>query len=267
LIKETLFILWNIPFRMLPKSKCFCYPVLFLVLGSFQKKENNTNLIIQFGAYVHGAPLVLNKKYYNPFGETFVITRFRFYAGKIAPVYSNANFKSTIKSHYHLIDFSDASTTQIDLPVTAGIIYNGIQFQLGIDSADQNQGAQSGALDPAKGMFWTWNSGYINVKLEGYSPVSMRPAHIFEYHIGGYRSVNNTVWKIKLYSTNDQSFLVSKPNKIMIEVAMDLDYLFDGPTPIHISETPSCMQPGELARKISENFVGTFTGLTISQIP
>jgi hypothetical protein len=210
---------------------------------------------------------MLNKKYQNPFGETFVITRFRFYAGKIAPVYSNANFKSTIRSHYHLIDFSDSSTTQIDLPVTAGIIYNGVQFQLGIDSADQNHGAQSGALDPAKGMFWTWNSGYINVKLEGYSPVSMRPAHIFEYHIGGYRSLHNTVWKIKLYSTNDQSFLVSKQNKITIEVAMDLDYLFDGPTPIHISETPSCMQPGELARKISENFVGTFTGLTISQIP
>jgi hypothetical protein len=53
----------------------------------------------------------------------------------------------------------------------------------------------------------------------------------------------------------------------MIEVGMDLDYLFDGPTPIHISETASCMKPGELARKISENFIGTFTGLTISPNP
>jgi hypothetical protein len=70
-----------------------------------------------------------------------------------------------------------------------------------------------------------------------------------------------------LYSTNDQSFLISKQNKIMIEIGMDLDYLFDGPTPIHISETPNCMQPGELARKISENFIGTFTGLTISPNP
>ena len=134
-------------------------------------------------------------------------------------------------SHYHLIDFSDSATTRIELPVTAGIIYNGIQFQMGIDSADQNRGAQSGALDPAKGMFWTWNSGYINVKIEGNSPLSRQPAHIFEYHIGGYRDNYNTVWQIKLYSTNDQTFLISKEKKIMIEIGIDLDYLFDGPTP------------------------------------
>ena len=53
----------------------------------------------------------------------------------------------------------------------------------------------------------------------------------------------------------------------MIEIGMDLDYLFDGPTPIRIGEIPSCMKPGELARKISENFIGTFTGLTISPNP
>ncbi|HEY2348000.1 MAG TPA: MbnP family protein [Puia sp.] len=253
---------------MLQEIKRFSYSLLVLfVFGSFQKKETDSTLTIQFRAYVHGAPLMLNQKYQNPFGETFVISRFRFYAGKIEPVYTNANFKSRTRSQYHLIDFSDSATTRIELPVTAGILYNGIQFQMGIDSADQNRGAQSGALDPAKGMFWTWNSGYINIKIEGSSPVSTQPAHIFEYHIGGYRSEYNTVWKIKLYSTNDQSFLISKQNKIMIEVGMDLDYLFDGPTPIHISEMPNCMKPGELARKISENFIGTFTGLTISPKP
>jgi hypothetical protein len=256
------------PSQILQKIKGLSYSLLLLfVLGSFQKTELDSTLTIQFRAYVHGVPLELNKKYQNPFGETFVITRFRFYAGKIEPVYTNANFKSRTSSHYHLIDFSDSATTRIELPVTAGIIYNGIQFQMGIDSADQRRGAQSGALDPAKGMFWTWNSGYINVKIEGNSPGSTQPAHIFEYHIGGCRAQYNTVWKIKLYSTNDQSFLISKQHKIMIEVGIDLDYLFDGPTPIHISETASCMKPGKLARKISENFIGTFTGLTISPNP
>jgi hypothetical protein len=256
------------PSQIHQKTKGFSISLFLLfVLGSFQKKETDSSLIIQFRAYVHGVPLEFNKQYLNPFGETFEITRFRFYAGKLSPVYANANFKTKTSSRYHLIDFSDSATTRIEVPVSAGIIYNGLQFQMGIDSADQVRGAQSGALDPAKGMFWTWNSGYINFKIEGHSPISNQPAHIFEYHIGGYRETYNTVWKIKLYSTNDESFRTSKENKIIIVVAMDLDYFFDGPTPIHISETPNCMKPGSLARKISENFIGTFTSLTIAPNP
>jgi hypothetical protein len=240
--------------------------LILLMTGSFQKKEMDSTLVIQFRAYVHGVPLQLNKKYLNPFGESFEISRFRFYTGKFAPLYTNEGFKSKISSRYQLVDFSDSSSTRIELPVTAGLC-NGIQLQLGVDSADQSMGAQTGALDPVKGMFWTWNSGYINLKIEGNSPLSKQPSHIFAYHIGGYRSNNNTVWKIKLYSTNDESFQISKENNIVIEVGMDLDYLFDGPTPLHINETPSCTMPGAMARNISENFIGTFTGLTISPNP
>ena len=240
--------------------------LLLIVMGSFQKKETSAILIIQFRAYVHGVPLQLNKKYLNPFGESFEISRFRFYTGKIAPVYSAEGFKAKISSQYHLIDFSDLSSTRIELPVKAGL-YEGIRFQMGIDSIDQNRGAQTGVLDPAKGMFWTWNSGYVNFKIEGYSPLSRQPAHVFEYHIGGYRYANNTVWQIKLYSTNDESFRVSEENKIILEVGIDLDYLFDGPFPLHIKENSTCTMPGEMARKISENFIGTFTGLTISSNP
>src|ERR1700688_413121 len=124
---------------MAQKIKGISFSLLLLfVMGSFQKKEMDSTLSIQFRAYVHGVPLELNKKYENPFGETFEITRFRFYAGKLAPVYTDASFKTKISSSYHLIDFSDSTSTRIELPATAGIIYNGIQFQMGIDSADQN---------------------------------------------------------------------------------------------------------------------------------
>jgi len=253
--------------QMIQKIKSIAFFLfLLLAMGSFQKKEMDSTLIIQFRAYVHGSPLELNKKYLNPFGEAFEVTRFRFYTGKIAPAYVDASLKAKITSPYHLIDFSDSNSTRIELPVQAGNCH-GIQLQIGVDSLDQSRGAQTGALDPAKGMFWTWNSGYINFKIEGNSPLSTQPSHLFEYHIGGYRNDNNTVWKIKLFSTNDESFQITKENKIVIEVGLDLDYLFDGPTPLRIRETSSCMMPGELARKISENFIGTFTGLTISPNP
>jgi hypothetical protein len=240
--------------------------MIFLVSGSFQNRAADSTLIIQFRVYVHNEPFQLNKKYFNPFGETYEISRFRFYAGDIAPVYSDTRRKTNISKTYHLIDFSDSSSTRIEVPVSAGDC-NGIQFLLGVDSVDQTRGAQTGALDPAKGMFWTWNSGYQSFKIEGTSAYSAQPAHMIAYHIGGYRYAYNTVWKIKLYSTNEEPFRITKENKIIVEVGVDLDYFFDGQTPLHIREIPSCTAPGDLARKISENFIGTFTGLTISSMP
>lgn len=242
--------------------------VILIVCGnvSFQKPKTDSTLIIQFRVYVHGEPLLLNKKYQNPFGETFQINRFRFYAGRFAPVYSGTFTKSNISPLYHLIDFSDSSSTRFELDANEGSC-NGIEFQVGIDSSDQVRGAQTGDLDPIKGMFWTWNSGYLTFKIEGYSPVSTQPAHVMAYHIGGYRYAYNTVWKVKLYSTNDATFMISKNHRMMVEIGIDLDYFFDGTTPLHIQETPSCTTTGELARKISGNFIGSFTELIVTSSP
>jgi hypothetical protein len=52
----------------------------------------------------------------------------------------------------------------------------GIRFLLGVDSARNVSGIQTGALDPARGMFWTWNSGYVMAKIEGSSPSAHVPA-------------------------------------------------------------------------------------------
>jgi hypothetical protein len=269
LIKESQWISRKTPTHFIRKIKGIAMTMLFfLVTSSFHTHEPlpDAGLIIHFRAYVHGEPLQLNKKYKNPFGETFQISRFRFYVGKIVPVYADAAVKTNLSSLYHLIDFSDSSTTRIEIPVSSGAC-NGIQFLLGVDSIDQGRGAQTGALDPVKGMFWTWNSGYQSFKIEGVSPVSSQPAHIMAYHIGGYRSPYSTVWKIRINTIDDESFGITKENKIIVEVPVELDYFFDGPTPLHIRTVSSCTTPGEQARKISENFIGTFTGLTLISQP
>ena len=230
------------------------------------RNTNDASFIVHYKAYVHGEPLVLNKKYLNPFGESFEISRFKFYTGKFSPLYENKNQEFTVTKDYHLIDFSDTASTYVELTAAGGLC-KGIRFQLGIDSADQDQGAQTGALDPVKGMFWTWNSGYQTFKIEGRSSLSDQPAHMIAYHIGGYREPYNTVWKLEFMTTNEQVFRISNENKIIIEIGIDLDYLFDAGKPLHIKETATCTTPGKLARDIAENFIGTFTGLTISSKP
>jgi hypothetical protein len=141
--------------------------------------------------------------------------------------------------------------------------YRELLFQLGVDSTDQNRGAQTGALDPKKGMFWTWNSGYLSFKIEGSSAISNQPAHMIAYHIGGYRSPYSAVWKIKL----DTVLRTSINKSVLIEIPIELDNFFNGRFGMHIREIPDCTTPGEMARSISQNFAGAFSGMSIIENP
>ena len=251
------------------RSRFLLYMLLCLMMtSSFQEMRQavDAKITIRFKAYIHGEPFLLNKKYQNLFGESFTISRFRFYAGKFMPVYTDPRIKTNPSTLYQLIDFSDISSTSFQIHVAGGAS-NGIQFQLGIDSTDQNQGAQSGTMDPVNGMFWTWNNGYLCFKIEGSSPASTQPAHLFAYHIGGYRYPHNTTWKIKINTTDDELFHISPDNTSVVEVPVELSYFFDGQLPLHIHDIPNCSAPGELARKISENFIGIFTSLKVTPTP
>jgi hypothetical protein len=250
---------------------------LFLVLcNSFQRKipetpadrtkvfftkthnpDKSLSLIIFFKVLVHGKPLLLNKTYRNPFGEIFEITRLRFYVGDISPVYDEPGNKHISSPEYHLIDLSDSSSSLFEIPVES-FFFQSLRLQLGIDSADQCQGAQTGVLDPLKGMYWTWNSGYLSLKMEGVSDASEQPAHLIAYHIGGYRPPYSTIQQILL--TQDKMIRANQRGKIILEIPIELDRFFNGPTSLRIKEISDCTTPGDLAKKISENFAGSFTG-------
>jgi len=238
----------------------------FFLISSFRvpDPEPDSAILIRFRVYVHGIPLQLNKKYKNPFGEEFEISLFRFYTGKISLVDANGTKKTQADKSYHLVDLSDSSSTLFEIRVPAGK-YREMSFRLGVDSTDQNRGAQTGALDPKKGMFWTWNSGYLSFKMEGSSMASNQPAHLIAYHIGGYRSPYSAVWKIKLVP---ESILhTSAQKKILVEIPIEMDHLFNGQFAMQIKDIPDCTTPGALARKISRNFAGAFTGMTIIENP
>jgi len=225
------------------------------------------NLILHFKATVHGQPLQLHKNYTNPFGETFKPDIFRFYAGKISPAINNhAALKEFRGGAYHLIDFSDSPSTTVRLRVPEGV-YDEIHFLLGVDSLEQTSGAQTGALDPARGMFWTWNTGYLSLKMEGTSPDSKEPFHAFSYHIGGYRFPNRAIYNMNIGTDNSQKFRVNKENTTNLTIRIELDDFFDGAMPIHIRNTAACTTPGDTAVRILQNFAEAFTGIEIPGSP
>ena len=145
--------------------------------------------------------------------------------------------------------------------IPAGV-YRGVRMLVGVDSTRNVSGVQSGALDPANGMFWTWNSGYIFAKLEAKSPVSTAPLQNVTYHIGGFKAAQSSLqWVVLNFPS---SITLSDTGKAHVELSADLDKWFNASNAIKIANEPFCMDPGSLAQRISTNYAHMFTVLSVT---
>lgn len=192
---------------------------------------------------------LMERSYSNSFGEPFIVNRFRYYVSNIHV--TDINNKKTAINQYYLIDEADSNSKTIKLSVPNNRIKQ-IEFALGVDSIKNVSGVQTGNLDPAKGMFWTWNTGYVFAKLEGQSDSSHIASHYFTYHIGGYKPNENAIRKINFSIMNREW-----SNTFSINV--DLLKWFDGNLKLKINENPVCHVPGKLAMQIADNYSQMFS--------
>ena len=123
--------------------------------------------------------------------------------------------------------------------------YDHIRFNLGIDSITNSGGVLGGDLDPIKAMYWTWQSGYINFKIEGYASSSTAKNHEFEFHIGGYIPPFYALQKIDLPLRNRNN----------IDIQLDFTKVFNS---IDFSKTNHimlpCIQAVDLAKILAHSF-------------
>jgi hypothetical protein len=91
-----------------------------------------------------------------------------------------------------LLDLADsASLYQTYLyPTRSGSLSTNISLLFGIDSAIQVGGVGTGALDPLRGMYWTWQTGYVQWKMEGAIRVDGSESPL-ELHLGGFDGPTN----------------------------------------------------------------------------
>ncbi|HRE64559.1 MAG TPA: hypothetical protein PKU77_12260, partial [Ferruginibacter sp.] len=107
------------------------------------------------------------------------------------------------------------------------------------------------------GMFWTWNSGYIFFKMEGYSNASTADLQRIEHHIGGYRSPFNAARLIELKLP--VSLTVTEGSSNTIDINLNIDNYWNGLHSIKIAEQALIMSPGNQASKIADNFQNMFS--------
>ena len=215
-------------------------------------QNNQAKLVLKFEYMANNKPLVLGDSgYVNEFAENYTITRLKYYISNIS---LGAKANSRLSNEVFLVNA--ANEDSITIEAMPGV-YTELIFTLGIDSALNNSGAQDGALDPLNGMFWTWNSGYVYFKLEGFSNASTADLQRIEHHIGGYQGPNKVARQIEL--NLQQPLIIREGEQKEITVVLNLDKYWKGQNEITIASKALIMIPGEWAKKSADNFPGMFS--------
>jgi hypothetical protein len=223
-------------------------PVLLFFLTSQQANAQAQGSIkFHFSHYAGNKVIEADSVYTNPFGETFTVRKLKYYI-------SNISFDSIPQPEsYFLVNALEENTFTI--PVEPGRLKH-ITFMIGVDSAHNCSGAQSGALDPINDMFWTWNSGYVMLKLEGYSPQSNADLNRIEHHIGGFKGPYKTMRQVSF--SLPRPLILNAGQQQDLVIAVNLDKYFKGIHDIRIKDDALLVTAGEKASRFADNFPAMF---------
>lgn len=219
---------------------------------------------IEFDNVVGERDLELNtsgQPYTNAAGESYKVTTLRYYISNIKLKRSDGTiYEDEISADgskgYYLVDEADGPSQHIELEKVPVGDYTEITFTIGVDANQVTEGAQTGVLDPAKGMFWSWNSGYIFMMMEGISSSSEVEGNVITYHVGGYKTPNNI--RTKTVTMGSSAAQVRSDKTPEVHLIMDVNKMFDAPTEITFTEFPVRHMPADNI-VIADNYVNTFT--------
>ena len=184
-------------------------------------------------------PLKLDSIYeLNP-GEFLSVKELKFYLSD----FLFYNEQGEVLYHSDTLIFYDLEEGSSKLLLSEALegVYK-IDFLLGLDSVKNVSGALEGPYDPLLGMYWAWNTGYINIKLKGTANWIPNPKNDFEFHIGGYRAPYGASQKCTLWVKGSTFYL-------------DLDAFLQS---WNLKELNHLMVPGEKAFFFSQEFVKHF---------
>ena len=223
-------------------KKVVCFIVSFLFFQSVYAQKERDSLIITLVPTFGENTLKLDKKYASG-KDSLEISTFKFYISDLQITF-NDNAVFAEKEKYHLVDIENPNSLRLPLCKKNGKVVTRILFNIGIDSISSVSGALAGDLDPTKGMYWAWQSGYINMKIEGKSSSCKTRKNEFQFHIGGYKSPFYAIRKVDLY-----------PISQSLDVTVDIAEMF---SKIKLSETNSIMIPGQKAMELANHSVTMF---------
>lgn len=255
----------------------FCLVFSIFILSSCKKNNGpdpsaNGQLTLSFDNRAGNAPLSLNgPSYTNAAGQNFTVSMLNYYISNIALRNSDGSLYTVpVNDSYFLIKESDESTQTFSISVPEGD-YTELSFLIGVDSLKSVSpvSERTGVLDPtgdALGMYWTWNSGYIFMKMEGDSPQapydSTSGTNRIRYHIGGFGGYNsptpNNLRRVTLSFNGAAAEVRQEKTKAPnVHIEADVLKLFSGTQQVSFAAEPTVMG-GVTASAIADNYRNMF---------
>lgn len=211
---------------------------------------------VEISNYAGDSLLVLDsKEYTTASGDKITVSKFNYYISNVKFKKNDGTYYAEPES-YHLV-YADANGGRHfhieDVPAGG---YTAITFLIGVDSARNTSGSQTGALDPVKAMYWDWIQGYIMAKLEGKSPTAGSSDGTFRFHIGGFSGPNSALRTVTL----NFPFTVELKGGAESTIPIKADVLtWFTPNTISMATTHTVMMPGATAKKIADNYADMFS--------
>jgi hypothetical protein len=205
---------------------------------------------LQFKATYQSEDLIVGEHIFKSTeGEDIQISGLKFYCSNIR-FWQNETIIWQEPHSFHLVDCSSLVASTINFGQKTNKEFDRISFDLGIDSVTNTSGAIGGDLDPGKGMYWTWQSGYINFKLEGKHPLCTAVNKEFQFHLGGYQYPYQSLQTVNLK--------VKKQNSIIIylnieEILKYIDWIKKS------SIMSPCAESVLMAQKVAQAFSSTLS--------
>lgn len=204
--------------------------------------QSDVNFNLSFSPSFNNLPITAKNNQFIYKNDTLTIDVLRFYISNLR-IYNEGSLVYKEPNSYHLIDIQETGSLAISIDSILPS-YDSLSFTLGTDSLTNVSGVMGGDLDPTKGMYWVWNSGYVNFKLEGNHSLSPTRNNRFEFHIGGYSPPHQTAQVIGFS-------LKPKPLHIIgIELSNFLNY-------VDLTTTNHVMSPGQKAHELSKTISKT----------
>ncbi|PRY24549.1 hypothetical protein CLV58_13917 [Spirosoma oryzae] len=207
--------------------------------------KTNGELTLEFDNVVGGTNLALGKATYkNSFGEAFTVDAFNYFVSNVVLKKADGTTYN-VPNSYYLVRESLASSQLVKLTDIPQGDYTGVSFVLGVDSTKSASPVTEriGALDPgtygqAVDMYWSWNSGYIFVRLEGTSTAVPADRNgYYELHTGGFGGMTGkTVNNLRVVSlTTPTPATVRTRIAPTIHLLVDAGKVMDGSTKISLT--------------------------------
>jgi hypothetical protein len=227
-------------------TKARSYILLLLLTTSICFGQTGTLWVNVHPAFGKEDLILSDKMYVTANGDSIHVDVFKFYLSSLC---LNGSKTFCEKESYHLIDAEDPKTLSILIKNIPNGDYENLSFALGVDSLKNTQGVLTGDLDPIKGMYWAWNTGYIAAKLEGTSKVCKTLHNAFEFHIGGYLPPFSSFRTGTLPVT-----IKVNSNTAVLDIFADVAEWFVGPQIIDLSKTNSIVIPDKRSAMMADNY-------------